>query len=78
MPQLLLCCCVYDTVFYLISAVVVRFAAVFKKQVAMLNAGASIGFFRGDPTLLVEDMQVQNKTKQILFFLLELNRRASF
>lgn len=31
------------------------------KQVAVFNAGASMGFFRGDPLLLVEDMQVIKK-----------------
>lgn len=28
-------------------------------QVAFFNIGASVGFFRGDPTLLVEDMLVR-------------------
>lgn len=27
-------------------------------KVAIFNVGASVGIFRGDPTLLVEDMQV--------------------
>lgn len=35
-----------------------RIVPQFRVQMTQLNAGASIGFFRGDPTLLVEDMQV--------------------
>eukprot|EP00752_Nemacystus_decipiens_P010605 g9443.t1 len=31
-------------------------------QIAVFNVGASVGFFRGDPTLLVEDMQALRPT----------------
>lgn len=35
----------------------------FLAQTGFQNVGASIGFFRGDPTLLVEDMQVKLLSK---------------